>query len=291
MRTCFFSMAFGKSKNRRRVDTAQKKEAVKGAVRNHGPSVAKGLMAAVITAGLIWGGIELRTWALASPRFQLQEANFTGLTRASRAELVRLSGLAVGQNLFAMDVAALEKAMLQHPWVHGVEVTRHFPATVSVEVVEHVPEALVVLGDLYVLDGEGEPFKRVTPGDGLDLPLVTGVERDAYVKDPDAARERMKAAIGVMHAYADLKPGRHERLSEVRVDGTSLTLVTVTGQEVLMGEGNTEAKLARLTRVRRELSTKGLAADVIHLENRARPGWVAVKLSSPVSERNGTSTQ
>jgi len=284
-------MAFGKSKNRRRVDSAQQKEAVKGAVQTHGPSVAKGLLAATLTAGLIWGGVELRAWALSSPRFQLRDANFTGLTRASRAELVKLSGLAVGQNLFALDVPALEKAMLQHPWVRSVEVTRHFPATVSVEVVEHTPEALVVLGDLYVLDGEGEPFKRVTPGDGLDLPLVTGVERDAYVKEPEAVRERMKSAIEVAHAYVALKPGRHERLSEVRVDGASLALVTVAGQEVLLGEGNTEAKLARLTRVRRELSTRGLAADVIHLENRARPGWVAVKLSSPVSERNGVSTQ
>lgn len=284
-------MAFGKSKNRRRVDASQQKEAVKGAVRNHGPSVAKGLLAAVLTAGLIWGGVELRAWALASPRFQLREANFTGLTRASRAELVKLSGLALGQNLFALDVPALEKAMLQHPWVRAVEVTRHFPATVSVEVVEHTPEALVVLGDMYVLDGEGEPFKRVTPGDGLDLPLVTGVEREAYVKEPAVVRERMRAAIEVAHAYGALKPGRHERLSEVRVDGTALALVTVAGQEVLLGEGNTEAKLSRLARVRRELSARGLAADVIHLENRVRPGWVAVKLSSPASERSGRSAQ
>lgn len=284
-------MAFGKSKNRRRVDTAQQKEAVKGAVRVHGPSVLKGLLAAVLTAGLVWGAIELRAWAIASPRFQLQEANFTGLNRASRAELVKLSGLAMGQNLFAMDVPALEKAMLQHPWVHSVEVTRHFPASVSVEVVEHTPEALVVLGDLYVLNGEGEPFKRVTPGDGLDLPLVTGVVRDDYVKDPAVVRERLKAALEVARSYSALKIGVHERLSELRLDGASLALVTVGGQEVLMGEGNTEAKLSRLTRVRRELSAKGLAADVIHLDNRARPGWVAVKLSSPVSERNGRSTQ
>jgi cell division protein FtsQ len=284
-------MAFGKSRNRRRVDTAQKKEAVKGAVRAHGLPVVKGLLAAALTAGLVWGGIELRAWALASPRFQLQEVSFAGLSRASRAELVRLSGLALGQNLFSMDVPALERAMLQHPWVRGVEVTRHFPASVSVQVVEHTPEALVVLGDLYVLDGEGEPFKRVTPGDGLDLPLVTGVERDAYVKEPAAVRERLRAALAVARSYAELKPGRHERLSEVRLEGAALSLLTVGGQQVRLGEGDTEARLSRLARVRRELSARGLAADVIHLDNRARPGWVAVKLASPASERSGVSTQ
>jgi cell division protein FtsQ len=284
-------MAFGKSRNRRRQDTAQQKEAVKGAVRTHGPSTLKGLLVTALTAGLVWGGVELRSWALASPTFQLKDVHFTGLTRASNAELVRLSGLAPGQNLFAMDVAALEKAMLQHPWVRSVEVTRRFPATVSVQVEEHAPEALVVLGDLYVLDGEGEPFKRVTPGDGLDLPLVTGVERDAYVKEPDQVRERLRGALALARSYAALKPGRHERLSEVRVEGAALALVTTGGQEVRLGEGDSEAKLSRLTRVRRELSARGLTADVIHLDNRARPGWVTVKLSSAVSERNGVSTQ
>jgi cell division protein FtsQ len=284
-------MAFGKSKNRRRQDTAQQKEAVKGVVRVHGPSVGKGLLAAVLTAALVWGGVELRAWALASPRFQLQEVSFTGLSHASRAELVRLSGLAPGQNLFCLDMAALERAMLQHPWVRSVEVTRHFPTAVSIQVVEHAPSALVVLGDLYVLDEEGEPFKRVTPGDGLDLPLVTGVEREQYVADPDAVRERMREALGVSRAYAALKPGRHERLSEVRLEAMGLSLVTVAGQVVRLGEGETEAKLSRLERVRRELSAKGLAADVIHLDNRVRPGWVAVKISSPASERSGGPVQ
>jgi cell division protein FtsQ len=80
-------------------------------------------------------------------------------------------------------------------------------------------------------------------------------------------------------------------LSEVKVEATSVTLVAGSGQEVRMGEGEAEAKLQKLARIRRELRARGLAAAIIHLDNRARPGWVAVKLSSPVSERNGVSTQ
>ncbi len=284
-------MAFGKSRNRRRHDAAQKKAAVKGAVRAHGASVGKGLLATLLTVGLVWGGVEVRAWALASPSFQLRQVSFTGLARASRAELVRLSGLAAGQNLFALDVGALERAMHQHPWVREVEVSRHFPAAVAVRVVEHAPAAMVVLGELYVLDEVGEPFKRVTPGDGLDLPLVTGVEREEYVKDEAGVRARLRAALEVVRAYGALQPGRHERLSEVRLEGEALVLVTMAGQQVRLGEGEAEAKLSRLERVRRELSSRGLAAEVIHLDNRARPGWVAVKLSNPASERSRVSTQ
>ncbi len=282
-------MAFGKSRNRRRQDTAQQKEAVRGAVRSHAPGVLKVLGLTAALGLLVWGGAALREWALTSPRFELEEVAFSGLQRASRVELLRLAALTKGQNLWTLDVDALERAMDQHPWLRTVAVTRRFPSRVSVEVTEHTPVAMAVLGELYVLDDEGEPFKRVTPGDGLDLPLVTGLDREGYVADPAAAQARFRSALEVASAYARLSPDKSEQLSEVRLEAQSLTLVTASGQEVRLGEGDSEVKLQRLARVRRELGARGLAAEIIHLDNRARPGWVAVKISSPASERSGAS--
>jgi cell division protein FtsQ len=282
-------MAFGRSRNRRRQDTAQQREAVKGAVRTRGPAVLKAILLAGLTCGLVWGGLELRRWALTSPTFLLKETTFSGLQRATPGELLKLSGLTVGQNLWALDVESLERAMSAHPWARTVVVTRHFPSSVSVEVTEHVPAALAVLGDLYLLDEEGEPFKRLQPGDKLDLPLVTGVDRESYLGDEAGMRERYRRALAVVEAYEATGPGKRERLSEVRVSPEGTVLVLADGMEVRLGEGETDAKLRKLARVREELRARGLSAEIIHLDNRARPGWVAVKLSSPVSERNGAS--
>ncbi|MCY1080892.1 cell division protein FtsQ/DivIB [Archangium lansingense] len=282
-------MAFGKSKNRRRQDAAQTKEAVTGAVRSHGPGVLKVILLTGLTCALVWGGIELRRWALSSPTFLLKETSFSGLQRATPGELLKLSGLTVGQNLWSLDVETLERTMSTHPWVRTVEVRRHFPSSVSVEVVEHMPAALAALGDLYLVAEDGEPFKRLQPGDKLDLPLVTGMDREGYLADEAKTRERFRQALEVARAYAATEPGKRERLSEVRVAAEGLVLVLADGTEAWLGEGETDAKLQRLSRVREELRARGLAAEVIHLENRARPGWVAVKLSSPVSERSGAS--
>ncbi|HYO51288.1 cell division protein FtsQ/DivIB [Archangium sp.] len=284
-------MAFGQSKNRRRQDASEKKEAVKGAVRTRGPGLLKAILLTGLTCAGVWGGLELRHWALSSPTFLLKETTFSGLRRATPGELLKLSGLTVGQNLWALEVGALERAMSGHPWVRTVEVTRHFPSSVSVEVSEHVPAALAVLGELYLVDEDGEPFKRLQPGDRLDLPLVTGVDREGYLADEAKTRERIRQALAVAEAYAATQPGKRERLSEVRVSPEGMVLVMADGTEVRLGEGETDAKLERLARVREELRARGLSAEVIHLENRARPGWVAVKLSSPVSERSGASAQ
>lgn len=294
MRRYATPMAFGRTKNRRRQDAAQTRAAVHGAVRTHAPGVLRALLALALTVGLVWGAVALRAWALRSPTFALQEVSFSGLTRAGRPELLRLGGLAAGQNLFALDVEQLERSLQAHPWVRAAEVTRHFPSAVAVRVEEHVPAALVVLGDLYVLDEQGEPFKRVAPADALDLPLVTGLDREAYVADEQRARARFRQALDVARAYAVALPSRRERLSEVRLQaaGDALTLVSATGQEVQLGTGEAlEQKLQRLARVRDALAERGLSAEVIHLDNRARPGWVAVKLSGAGSERTGTATQ
>ncbi|WNG19914.1 cell division protein FtsQ/DivIB [Cystobacter fuscus] len=284
-------MAFGKSKNRRHQDVAQKKAAMAGAVRTHGPGLLKAIVLTGLTCALVWGGIELRRWALTSPFFLLKETSFSGLHRAHPGELLKLSGLTVGQNLWRLDVEALERAMATHPWVRDVQVRRHFPASVSVDVTEHVPAALVVLNDLYLLNEEGKPFKRLQPEDGLDLPLVTGVDREAYLADEAKAHENLLEALAMVAAYTSARTEKSERLSEVRVTEDGLVLVLSDGTQVRMGEGATEEKLQRLARVREGLKGKGLSAEVIHLDNRARPGWVAVKISSPVSERNGTSAQ
>jgi cell division protein FtsQ len=142
---------------------------------------------------------------------------------------------------------------------------------------------MVSLGDLYLLDEAGEPFKRVQASDALDLPLVTGVEREDYVAHHDETVQRLTAALIVAQSYSSSPTGKPARLSEVHLDDEGVTLVTGDGQEVRLGEGDTAAKLARLARVRQELKSRALSAEVIRLDNRARPSSVTVSLHQQVS--------
>jgi cell division protein FtsQ len=260
------------SKNRRRIDaeikTARRRQALLHVVK----VCARTALTIAIAGGLLVGGWRSYQWANSSPYFGLKRIEFRGLHHASDVELAKVANLSLGQNLFQLDTKLAERAMQTHPWVRSAAITRFFPDRLQATIVEHRPVAMVSLGTVYLLSAEGQPFKKVQWGDSVDLPLVTGIEREEYVREPEQVISRLRQALDVARAYKG-------PLSEIRLGRAGITLITDGGQEIRLGEGDAEEKLARLRRVRSELEKRGLTAEVIRLDNRARPGWITLKLA------------
>jgi cell division protein FtsQ len=138
--------------------------------------------------------------------------------------------------------------------------------------------ALVGLGGLYLVDERGQVFKRAAPGDGLDLPLVTGIDRDAWTDRRAEAEPLLAGALALLAAWSAEKLDVLAPISEVHVDADYGTTVTTTGgAEIRLGQRDLEAKLSRLTRLLPALEAEGRKTEVIHLDNRRHPEWVAVR--------------
>jgi len=282
---------------RRRRQDGRRTGEIRGALAAHGPALlrAGGAAAALALCAFLlllgWG------WAARSPRFTVQRIAFHGLQRASEAELLRLSGLSAGQRLLQLDLGAAARAMAGHPWVKEVRARRRFPSTVEVQVREHVPAAVLSMGDLYAVDAQGAPFKRLQPGDALDLPVITGVDRDLYLQDRERWEQRIRQALELSQQYQARFPGPLYRLSELRLSPLGLSLVDgPDGEEVHLGDPDSDLaeKLDRLQLVRRALAQRALVAETIRLDDRRRPARVAVRASpssapswGPPSERSG----
>jgi cell division protein FtsQ len=225
-------------------------------------------------------GFGLHRWLTRGELWRIGEVRFTGLQRASRDELLALSPVQPGDNLFAADLGALEKALARQPWVRAVEARRTLPPALEVEVKEREPAALVQLGELYLVDREGLVFKRALPGDGLDLPLVTGFGRDDYVQRKEEVDPALAGALALLESYAGEELAGKWPLSEVHVDpdhGVTL-YVGDEATEVRLGTGDLPEKLQRLKKVLAALGAEGKQAEVLHLDNRSRPSWVTVRL-------------
>jgi cell division protein FtsQ len=261
-------------RNRRRVDRAE----AGGSGRRSG-RIALSLAAGALALGAL--ALAPRGWRLlhTASALRIRTVRFEGLARATADELLALSPVKPGDPFLFAEVPAMEAALARHPWVKRASVRRALPPSLVVRVEERRPAALAELGGLYLVDEAGDVFKRAAPGDGLDLPLVTGLGRADYVQRRAAAEPLLAAALLLARAW---RGAGGERLSEIHVDpGDGVTLyVGDDGTQVQLGTGDYEAKLKRLEKVLSGLRAEGKTAEVIHLDNRSHPSWVTVRLAN-----------
>jgi cell division protein FtsQ len=137
----------------------------------------------------------------------------------------------------------------------------------------------VDLSGLYLVDRRGQVFKRAVPGDGLDLPVVTGLAREDHVARREETERRIEAALELLDRWRDAGLDRRAPVSQVHLDPDLGVRVYVgdDGMEIRLGQGDLPAKLERLGRVLSALEADGRRAEVLHLDNRRHPDWVAVR--------------
>ncbi len=235
-------------------------------------------LAAAAAAGVVHGW---RTLDRAGA-FRIRTVRFEGLVRSTADELLALSPVKPGDHLFSADVDAMEQAIERHPWVRSADVRRRWPPSLTVKVRERTAAALVDLAGLYLVDDEANVFKRAAAGDGLDLPLVTGIARADYLQRRAAVEPLLAGALALARAWREGGRDAMARLSEVHVDPGDGTTIYVgeEGTQVRLGSGDLPAKLSRLEKVLSALRAEGKRAEVLHLENRVHPSWVAVRLAA-----------
>ena len=272
-----------RGQNRRRVDrdpAEQRRRIARAASR-----VARSVAAILLLGGLGWLGW---THLVRGDLLRVREIRFEGLSRATAQELLELSPVQRGDHLLVADPALVDVALRRHPWIAAVEVRRTLPPALEIRVTERTAAALVDLGGLYLVDTTGEVFKRARPGDGLDLPLVTGIGREDWVERRAEVEPLLRGALALLDRWAERGLDRRAPISEIHISaeyGTTLW-AGADGLEIRLGAGALPEKLARLERVLAAVEAEGRRAEVLHLENRRRPDWVAVRFA--MAGRDGT---
>jgi cell division protein FtsQ len=241
--------------------------------------VALALPTAVALSAL--GAAAWVTWTVGvkGDLLRIRAIRFTGLSQVREADLLGLSPIQRGDHLLLADADALAAAVLRNPWIASAEVARRLPPALEVAVTERRAAALVELGGLYLVDERGQVFKRAAPGDGLDLPVVTGLTREDHARRRDEVTGRLQAALAFLERWREAGLDRRVPVSELHLDAAAGLTVYAgdDGMEIRLGQGDLPAKLDRLERVLSALEADGRRAEVLHLDNRRHPDWVAVR--------------
>jgi len=243
------------------------------------------VMRAIVGIALVTGTSVGVAWAarrhvLTSARFAISEVDVVGNDRRPADAVVAESGLVVGSNVFAADLDAARAKILADPWIGDATLARRLPGTVLVRVTERKAAALVALGDTFLASLDGEPFKKLEPGDPVDLPLVTGLRPEALVDDREGATRTIRRAVDLAAEFEHGGLARRAALEEVHVgaDGSFTLVVGRTAIELVLGGPPFRRKLDQAARVLTELDRRGAKADAIMLDNDTRPERVVVRM-------------
>jgi cell division protein FtsQ len=277
---------FGKRRNRRvRLTGALALPSASGLVRGLGRGLRKrarlGMVLVVVlaTAAAATGAEQYLT---RSQHFAIRALRFSPTKHVSAESLSARAGVAIGSNLFAADLDEIARVVAQEPWVQSARARRELPSTLVVDVVEREAAGLVALGPLYLADARGAVFKRASPDEAASAqPVVTGVERDAYLEDPERAQAQIRDALA---AAAEWRKARERPpLGEVHLDRLlGVTVYTTSAVGVRLGrvDETLPARLERFDAVWAALAARGERPRIIYLDNRARPDRVTVRLAT-----------
>jgi cell division protein FtsQ len=180
------------------------------------------LIVLAAVGGTAWAGYRFVT---SSPRFAITEIQVNGVQHLTDEQVRAALTVRPGDNVFATSLPDVVRELRDNPWIASAEARRVLPHTIVIDVREHVPAAIVQLGALYLADADGHPFKRTEVDDGAGLPIITGLDRDAYVASPQAIATQIRSALAALQAWRSVE--ERPSIGEVHLDAHgALTLVT-----------------------------------------------------------------
>ncbi len=175
---------------------------------------------------------------------------------------------------FAVDVAALKRALTGVPWVYAVTVRREWPETLSVTVYEQV--ALARWGDNAVVNNLGRLFFPPLDTVPTDLPQLLG-----------PADSEAEVAAGLRVLREALSP-LDMQVQQLRLDERrSWQLTTDTGMEILLGRQDIERRIARFVGFYAGLHEEHGTARIARVDLRYGNGFTVNRVE-PEKKRNGT---
>ncbi len=193
-----------------------------------------GVLAVILLAlGVLW----------AFPILRVTGYEVSGNAHSPEEYVVDATGVNLGDNLVRVDAGAAAQGVAELPWVRSATVTRQWPGTLGVEIVERQALMYSSEGDGdHLIDTEGRPFV-------IDVPPEGAIEVSGSL------REDPEALGGVAEALMAMPEHVRALIAEVEVPGLNeISLRLHDGRTIFWGasESNHDKALAVQTVIQRE---------------------------------------
>jgi cell division septal protein FtsQ len=219
-----------------------------------------------IVGVLIVASMYMYNYVTTANRFAIEKVELAGLSRVDSASLQRLVGDLRGQNILLAPLDVVEARLEAHPRIASVECRRVLPNRVVYSITEREPVALVYTDRFFEIDAAG----MVMPGDGytglLDLPTITGVQRDDVRAGRVCEDPMVRGALEALRVCRDLGAEFAGNISELRATQSGISIRSLRDDCVLLiGNGDYERRLRKFFMLKDELARREETGKLIDL--------------------------
>ncbi len=215
--------------------------------------------------------------AVGEAGFQVKSVDIQGLKNMDPKPVY---AIALGEKTQAMplvDVAAIRERLLDFGWIKDARVSRRFPDTLVIDVVERTPAALWQDETrLSLIDAEGVVLDRVKVSNMPDLPLLIGKGANAQA----VPLEQLLSKVPALKA---------QLVSATWVGGRRWDIAVQSGEVIALPEGPPAAEAALTKFAKLDKSTGLLGRGILRFDLRI-PGKMTVRLPNVPTPVDGATT-
>lgn len=114
---------------------------------------------------------------LSSSLFNIKKVNVTGNNKLSDEKIISLSSLELYTNIFRFNKRNIIENIKENAYIENVKITRKYPNTVDIDVVEREARYMLQFADSYVyINNQG--YMLEISNEKLDVPILVGFTTD-----------------------------------------------------------------------------------------------------------------
>ncbi|PLX92060.1 MAG: hypothetical protein C0620_09710 [Desulfuromonas sp.] len=217
-----------------------------------------GVLILCCTVLIVSGASLLMNMVSNSDHFRVETIEVIGNHKLTDQDVIDLSDIRQGVRTFDLDLEIIGQKLAENDWIQHAVVERKLPRGIVIRLREREAVFIINLDYLFYVDHSGEIFKVLRAGDPLNYPLVSGLDRQQLLDEPQHSRQQLQQVATLIDLLAQRQVFNLQELSQIRIDQKEgLILYTrLYGVPIKIGHDMFADKLDRLEKIYPELETR-----------------------------------
>jgi cell division protein FtsQ len=216
-----------------------------------------------------------------SDYFRADTISVEGCERLTRKQILDAAKIKEGDNFVSMNLKAIRKKLLAHPWIAKAEIVRTESGIISISIQEQKPMAVIDFGKPFLVNTDGVIFKEAVDTESAGLPVMSGISYSDW-KNPETPESPFLSAVIDILKDGSAPNGvlSNKSIKHILIDKEMGLTLKIEGpvRMVKLGYGEYDVKRRRLGRILAYLSTHKIIPFIESMDLRnpdsvvAKPG-------------------